>query len=169
MKSYDWVHSFRRLYDKALPLYRSGNRDANRYFTENECRQLASLGCSAAELYDFAEDHPDLDWETALLITAARRDYFLHVQNGRLSKKSLETAGFPAREATLRGIPWLPRIILKAKAKLRGELPAELMYCCSGDRNFLKKYDIHPADFLRLVRDAGDDDEKIAAFVASRK
>lgn len=169
MKSYDWPQSFRHLYDKTLRQYRDGNRDAKCYFTEIECRRLASIGCTPAELCDFAEDFPGLDWETALLVTAARRDYFLQIQSGRPSEKTVKTSDFPAGDATLHGIPWLPRIIAKARAKLRGELPVGLMYCCGGDRPFLKSHGIHPADFLRFVWAAGDDDEKIAAFVAGRQ
>jgi hypothetical protein len=169
MKSYGWVPAFRILYDKALQQYRHGNRNAGNYFTPTEHAELASIGCRASELYDFAEDDPDLDWETALLITAARRDYFLQVQQGRASTERLDAEVFPAKKAKLLGTEWLPRIILKAKAKLRGELPDELMYCCGGDRTFLKNHDIHPADFLRAVWDAGNDDEKIARFVLSRK
>jgi hypothetical protein len=169
MKSYDWVRAFRILYDKALQQYRRGNRDAASYFTPAEQAELASIGCRATELYDFAEDDPDLDWETALLITSARRDYFLVVQHGRVSAKRLDAEIFPAKKAELHGVEWLPRIILKARAKLRGELPDELMYCCGGDRAFLKKHDIHPADFLREVWAAGDDDEKIARFVLAQK
>ena len=57
----------------------------------------------------------------------------------------------PAKTDAVRGIEWLPRIIPKAKAKLRGELPSSLMYCCGGDRRFFKTHDILPAEFLSLV------------------
>jgi len=43
------------------------------------------------------------------------------------------------------GIEWLPRIIPKTKAKLRGEL-RDLMYCCGGDRRFFQAHSIHPAN-----------------------
>jgi hypothetical protein len=43
------------------------------------------------------------------------------------------------------------------------------MYCCGGDRAFLSKHDIHPADFLRVVWAAGDDDQKILEHVKSRQ
>jgi len=59
----------------------------------------------------------------------------------------------------------LPRLIEKAKAKLRGEMPPELMYCCGGDRAFLREHGIHPADFLREVWAAGDDTKKILQYV----
>ena len=168
MKSYDWTTSFRHVYDKALRLYEKGGRDVKKFFTEEECAWLASIGCRPMELYDFAEDYPDIDFETALLITAARRDYFLHVMKGETTGRFLDEGEFPPRNEEVDGIRWLPRIILKAKAKLRGELPDSLMYCCGGDRGFLKRFDIHPADFLRAVWAAEGDDQRVVDFVKSR-
>jgi hypothetical protein len=45
----------------------------------------------------------------------------------------------------------------------------DTMFGCGGDRAFLSKYDIHPADFLRVVWAAGDDDQKILAYVKSKR
>ena len=42
------------------------------------------------------------------------------------------------------------------------------MYCCGGDRAFLKKVNIHPADFLRYVWAAHDDDQKIVGYVVAQ-
>jgi hypothetical protein len=42
------------------------------------------------------------------------------------------------------------------------------MYSCGGDRAFLKKVDIHPADFLREVWAARDDDRKIIEYVTKQ-
>jgi len=39
------------------------------------------------------------------------------------------------------------------------------MYCCGGDRKFLRKYSIHPADFLRNVWAAGDNDDEVINLV----
>jgi hypothetical protein len=58
---------------------------------------------------------------------------------------------------------YLPRILAKGRAKLRGELHPDVMFGCGGDRNFLSKHGgIHPADFLRHIWAAGDDDQKLA-------
>jgi hypothetical protein len=62
----------------------------------------------------------------------------------------------------------LPRLIAKARAKLRGEMPPDLMYCCGGDRAFLNKVGIHPADFLRTVWSARDDDRKVIDWVKAK-
>lgn len=58
---------------------------------------------------------------------------------------------------------WLPRII--AKAKLRGEMPSDLMYGCGADRPFLRSIGMEPDAFLRLVWQAWDDEETILKTV----
>lgn len=168
MSAYDWSRDFRAVYDQALRRYRAGDRDVQKYFTAEERAFLSSIGCKPAEVYDFAEDEPDLDWETALLITSVRRAHFLFVEGAPTWDFTIGAKEFPARDAEIDGIPWLPRLIMKANAKLRGQLPDELMYCCGGDRAFFKKYDIHPADFLRLAWYAEDDHRKIVEFVKAR-
>ena len=75
----------------------------------------------------------------------------------------------PDKTAELRGVVWLPRIIPKARAKLRGELPPSLMYSCGGDRKFLKENDIFPAEFLSLVWRHEKDDAAIAEWVVRRR
>jgi hypothetical protein len=102
---------------------------------------------------------------TALLIAAVRRDYFLVVQQGRHSSQTIRMEDLPAKTAVAAGLAWLPRLIEKARAKLRGEMPPDLMYGCGGDREFLQRVKIHPADFLRHVWSAGTDNAKIIAYV----
>jgi hypothetical protein len=161
-----WQNSFKATYDKALALFRKGNRRPESYFTDAEVAWLASIGCKPGELYDIVEDYRGIDWETALLITSVRRDYYLSV-DGCIIHAPMTVKEFPAKGAKVDGIPWLPRLIMKARAKLRGRLPKELMYCCGGDRAFFSKYNIHPAGFLRLVWRAGEDERKIVEFVKS--
>jgi len=170
MKSinYGWHQRFRELYDKALVKYRNEHRQLESFFTPREVGVLKSFGAKPMELFDYAEDSSDLDPETALLITAVRRDYFLVEQGGKWSEKTIILDELPAKDAALGGISWLPRIIEKAKGRLRGELPNELMYCCGGDRRFFRTHDIHPADFLRYVWAAKGKEEKILAYVQGK-
>ena len=165
MNSYSWTQSFKAVYDKALAQYGRGNRNAGTYFDVAELEYLESIGCKAIEVYDLVEDCPDIDWETALLITSVRRAFH---QADATVYETISADRFPAKSDEIDGIPWLPRLILKSRAKLRGQLPKELMYCCGGDRGFFKKYDIHPADFLRLAWQAGDDDGRLVDFVKGR-
>ncbi|MFT5837141.1 MAG: hypothetical protein ACI9ZV_000645, partial [Candidatus Azotimanducaceae bacterium] len=69
----------------------------------------------------------------------------------------------------VKGIVWLPRIMPKALAKLRGELPPETMYGCGGDRRFFKTNNIHPAEFLRAAWAYQDDQGKLIDWVVARK
>ena len=52
--------------------------------------------------------------------------------------------------------------------KLRGEMPADLMYGCAGDRPFLRRMKMDLPGFLTLVRDAGADDARIISEVKRR-
>jgi hypothetical protein len=43
------------------------------------------------------------------------------------------------------------------------------MFCCGGDRNFFQENDVHPAEFLRIVKRAGENDRAIVEWVLARK
>ena len=75
-----------------------------------------------------------------------------------------EADTLPPKPESLSGIPWLPRIIKKAQCFLEGGLCHEIMYCCAGDRRFLKEHDLHPADFLRIVWASDGDQKKILSY-----
>jgi len=171
MKHYDFGTKLRALWEKAGRLYAQGQRGADTYFTADEAAFLAANGITPQHLYDYAEDFTgggEPTWETALAIELVRRDYFLNAQAGRASTRVLEEAKMPAKTDAVRGIEWLPRIIPKTKAKLHGELPPTLMYCCGGDRRFFQAHDIHPAEFLSLVWRNEHNDPAIVDWVARR-
>ena len=171
MKNYDFAEKFHALYDKAAGLYAGGQRDAKTFFTADELAWLSSNGLCAQNLYDYAEDqnnHGEPGYDNALAIEAVRRDYFLNIQAGRPSTTPLDDTKLPAKADAIKGIAWLPRLLPKARAKLRGELPASLMYCCGGDRNFFKTHDIQPAEFLSLVWRHERDDAAIVDWVVHR-
>ncbi len=171
MSHYTFASEFRALYDHAVKLYASGQRSAGAYFDANQTAWLAANGLTAQHLYDYAEDHNkggEPGYDIALGIEFIRRDYFLNVQGGRPSADRLDEGRLPAKDATVEDVVWLPRIIPKARAKLRGELPASLMYCCGGDRRFFKTNDIHPAEFLSLIWRSGDSDQTIIDWVVRR-
>lgn len=168
MNPYTWTQDFRRIYDSGAAAYKAGRRSPGGMFDERQRAELATIGCSAQELFDFVEDfirYGEPDYETALLVTAVRRDYFLTVQGGVASTRLVDMSTLPPKPASVAGISWLPRAIAKAKAKLRGEMPAELMFTCGGDREFFERVKIHPADFLRVVWSAGEDDDRVVRYV----
>lgn len=171
MKNYTFADHFRALYDKAVKLYASGKTGADTYFDANEQAFLAANGLTAQNLYDYAEDHlngGEPGYDRALQIESIRRDYFLNVQQGRPSGQVLDDSTMPAKTDAVQGITWLPRIIPKTKAKLRGELPSTLMYSCGGDRRFFKAHDINPAEFMSVVWRHENDDAAIVDWVVRR-
>jgi len=171
MKNYDFPIQFRALYDQAAALYAKGGRGADTYFDKAQTAWLAANGITPQHMYDYAEDEAsdrEPGFGHALSIELLRRNYFVNVQVGKPSAAVLDVSAMPAKGDMAKGIEWLPRIIPKAKAKLRGELPASLMYCCGGDRRFFKAHDILPAEFLGVVWRNGDDDGATIDWVAAR-
>lgn len=170
---YCWHHALKRLFALSLERYRAGGRDPARFYDAAGQAYLASIGMRPQELYDFAEDHVkrdgDPDWETVLLVQAVRRDYFLTVQLGQRGGTLVDTDALPGKKEELGGLPWLPRLIAKARAKLLGEMPADLMYGCSGDRKFFREHGLHPADFLRRSWAFGGDPERLLAYVRGER
>lgn len=168
-----WNDQFLKLFKRCLEQYRGGNDDFHSYYSEDDIDFLASIGYKPRELFDFVEDLADEGEpteSTALLVAAVRRDYFLTIQKGVHSDKEITSADLPTFGDLLDDIPYLPRILTKARAKLKGELDPDIMYGCGGDRNFLKQNgNIHPADFLRHVWASGDDNEHILEFVQSQR
>lgn len=168
MTNYTWDAAFTELFDRCLARYRSGDTDFEGYYSDDDLTFLASIGYGKREFFDFVEDFSEWGDPTlanAILIAAVRRDYLREIMHGESSGKTLDPATLPAKTSELAGYIWLPRIIAKARAKLRGELDPNTMYCCGGDRAFLRRHDIAPADFLRAVWAAGDDDQKIVDYV----
>ena len=164
----NWNEQFTDLFDRCVTLYRGGNTELGSYYSNEDLQFLRGIGCKPRELFDFIEDYVDErdpTPTTALLIAAVRRDYLEVVQGGQLSEVEITREDLPTFGDTLGELPYLPRILTKARAKLRGELDPDIMYCCGGDRKFLREHGIHPADFLRLVWAAGDDEGKIVELV----
>lgn len=164
-----WNDAFLALFDRCVTTYQSGDRDYQNYYTATDLDFLASIGCQTREFYDFIEDFCEEGLpssSTALLVAAVRRDYFLTVLGGKTGATVITAADIPTFGDELDGMTYLPRILAKARAKLRGELDPDLMFGCGGDRNFLAKHgDIHPADFLRHVWASGSDEQKLASWV----
>lgn len=172
MKHYNYQKQLEALWQKAVGQYQKGLRGAENYFAADEVQWLRANGITAQEIYDFAEDfvnHGEPDFTTFALITDVRRSYFLNHLGGKYSGNTVDPATYPAKAEAAEGIVWLPRIIEKAKAKLRGELDPDTMYSCGGDRKFLKEHDIAPSDFLRFVADHIDDTPAVIQWVKTRK
>lgn len=172
MNHYEYQKMLKRIWEDAVDKYRDGNREPDTYFDEATLAELASVGLNTMDVYDYAEDFissNEPDFETFLMVSEARRDYFLTIQEGKPSGQTLASDTLPPKDAEVKGIVWLPRIMPKAIAKLRGELPPETMYGCGGDRRFFKENNIHPAEFLRAAWAYEDDESKLIDWVVARK
>jgi len=167
----NWDLAFLALFDRSLALYRTGDENLDHYYTPEDSTFLTSIGCQPREFFDFVEDFgnsQDPAPPTALLVAAVRRDYFLTIQRGQFSDAPrLTRPGAPPFEESLEGFVYLPRLLAKARAKLRGELDPDLMYGCGADRRFFRQHGIHPADFLRHVWAAGEVDAKVVDWLRS--
>lgn len=169
MSDLTWDTTFRELFERCSKLHLGGDTRAVSWFKEADKAFLDGIGYTTQEFFDFVDDHcrygvegPTL--ETSLLVAAVRRDYFRVVQKSERTGKTVPPSALPPKPAAVDGIPWLPRLIVKARAKLRGEMDPDTMYGCGGDRAFFEQHRLHPADFLRVTWAAGDDDQKIIDF-----
>ncbi len=171
MSHYTFSSTFRAVYDRATARYAQGGATSANLLTAEDIAFLAANGITAQNLFDYVDDlanYGEPDFPQALGIELVRRDYFLNVQHARPSAIVLDPASLPPKTAAVRGLEWLPRLIPKAKAKLRGELPSSLMYGCGGDRAFFQQHDILPHEFLNLVWRHESDDEAIVDWVMRR-
>ena len=150
----DWEENFHLLYDRAVEAFEADLRDPDHMFSDEEKTFLESIGATPQEIFDYVEDWAEDGEPTPEIVrevTGLRRDYFLKVQEGKLGSAESKSDGLPSPWASLGGHRWLPRIIAKARAKLRGELPSHIMYGCGGDRPFLRKRNIGLPEFLKVV------------------
>ncbi len=172
MRHYDYQVTLSQLWSSAVERYQQGQRGAGSYFTAEQTAWLHENGLTAQELYDFAEDFAgggEPDFATFAMVTDIRRSFFLHQLGGVLNPVKTAPSTYPAKTAEVDGITWMPRIIAKAKDKLRGTLDSDTMYGCGGDRRFLRESNIHLAEFLAVVRDNLDNDRAVIDFVKARR
>ena len=173
MMEEDWNDTFYDLFREAVGRYHEGHRNVDGFFTDQEIIFLSSIGCRTRELFDFVETYArtgEPSPTTVLLMAAARRDFFLTVQHGQFYQgKPVIGYDLPGFGDELCGLPYLPRLIAKARAKLVGSMGDDIIYCCENDRRFFRDHgNIHPADFLRVVWAAGDSDPKVYDYVRQR-
>lgn len=168
MTTQDWTVQFRETYDRGVAAWKEGRTSAADMFGPDDVKFLASIGCTAQELFDFVDDfqrYGEPDFDTAQAVAAIRRDYWLNELRGKSTGRVASMDDLPAKTAEAGGLAWLPRIIEKARLKLRGEMPDDLMYGCGGDREFLARVRMTQPQFLQLVWDCGTDDRRIIETV----
>ena len=158
----------KEIHRRAVAAYHAGTGDADKSVPREDAELLATLGVSTQILLDYAEDfarYGEPECATFVRVVDIRRDYFRKVQKGIPSDRIVQEPELPRKTDELEGIAWLPRITQKARCFLEGTLCKEVMYGCSGDRAFLRKFLLTLPGFLEKVRDSGGDRAKISDFV----
>ena len=166
-----WQERFGQVFQRGMSAWESGRRSPRTMFGPDDAAFLAGIGVTTQELFDFVDDllrYGEPDLATVLAVTAIQRDHFLHALGGKPTGRIASMSDLPAKTDAVDGIPWLPRLIAKARLKLRGEMPPDLMYGCAGDRPFLRRMRTDLPGFLTLVREHGDDDRGIVDAVKRR-
>jgi len=163
-----WSAAFEAVWNRGIAAWQAGRRAPATMFDAADVAFLAGIGCTAQELFDFVDDflrYGEPDFATTLAVTSTRRDYFYQVLHQAPATRKATMESLPPKSAAVDGIAWLPRLIVKARLKLRGEMPDDLMYGCAGDRPFLRQMRTTLPEFLILVRDSGADDRRIVDAV----
>ena len=172
----EWNDVFMTLVREATARYHERPQVAPcNFFLPAEVQFLSEIGYTVDEMHAYIQDYAtkgDPSPSTILLIAAVRRNFFLISQRGISGNaKPVRAIDLPSPDDDYQGIPYLPRIISKADAKLHGTLDKGLMYYDEQDRQFLREHgNIHPADFLQLVARVNRDRQKmVKAVLAAMK
>lgn len=171
MSGYSYLSTLEALWNHSVSLYKDGNREPDSYFDAEQLAFLALNGLKVMDLYDYVEDfltRQEPGFATFVAVHDIRRNYFLIEQKGEHADFEIDVETLPAKTDAVDGIVWLPRILPKARGKLQGTLPPEIMYGCGGDRRFFKEHGLHPAEFLQAVWSAGDDDAAVISYVKNK-
>lgn len=169
--NYNFQKQLVRIWENAEKLYRDGNTSPETFPIQQDLSFLHSIGLNKMDIFDYVEDwicEGAPDQATFILIHSIRRTFFVEEQRCIPSIELLDSQTLPGKTEEIEGIRWLPRILAKARAKLRGELPADTMFCCGGDRAFFARHDIHPAEFLQVVQKAEMKDQLVVDWVKTR-
>ena len=127
----EWKTQFRDLFFKGVKRHEAGRQSPEMMFDGGEPAFLESIGCSTQEMFDFCDDFvgwDDVIYEHVVELQAVRREHFLNTLNSQPAARRMGMDEFPPKDAEVEGISWLPRLIVKARAKLEGALPTDLMY-----------------------------------------
>ncbi len=167
----EWNDRFMALFREAVERYLlSPHIPADRFYLPEEQQFLGTIGYQPAEMHGYVVEYAEKGApspSTALLIAAVRRSYFLNSMRGISGNaKPITAADLPAETEEFQEIPYLPRIIRKAEAKLYGTLAADIMYGDEKDREFLRTHgDFHLADFLQLAASVRSDRQRLVSAV----
>ena len=100
-------------------------------------------------------------------VTALRRDHFVNALGSQPADSVIDPATIPAKKDEVDGIAWLPRLIVKARAKLAGELHLTCSAAVGIGRFFERNSSL--VEFLQVTLDAGDDDRAIIDYLKDKR
>ena len=167
----EWNDRFMSLFRDAVERYLvNPQTPADRFYLPEEQDFLKTIGYQPAEMHGYVREYAEKGSpspSTTLLIAAVRRHYFLNAMRGMSGNaRPITAADLPAETEEFHEIPYLPRIIRKAEAKLFGTLAADIMYGDEKDREFLRTHgNFHLADFLQLAAAARSDRQRLVSAV----
>ena len=127
----NWRQQFHELFFTGVKRYEAGRHGPESMFETEDTIFLESIGCSALEMFDFCDDYVrwgDVIYEHVEELQAVRLEHYQTTLNRQPAERQMSMDEFPAKSDEAEGIAWLPRLITKARAKLAGSLPADLMY-----------------------------------------
>ena len=127
----NWKIRFREVFDAGVQRRKEGCNEPGAMFDPGEVAFLESIGCSVQEMFDFCDDYvgwDDVIYEHVEALQAVRYEHFTQELDSQPASHPMEMDEFPPKDAEVEGMAWLPRLIVKARAKLAGQLPADLMY-----------------------------------------
>lgn len=164
----NWKKEFHELFFKGVKRYEAGRQSPEEMFKDEEAIFLNSIGCSTQEMFDFCDDYVrwgDVIYEHVEELQAVRYEHFTENLDSQPAATRMRMDEFPAKNDEIEGILWLPRLILKARAKLAGTLPADLMYGWGGDRKFFREKNVNPAELLRVTQKSGESNQPIIDYI----
>jgi len=129
--SENWTQQFHDLFFTGVKRYEEGRQSPETMFETKDIKFLESIGCSTLEMFDFCDDYVrwgDVIYEHVEELQAVRLEHYQTTLNRQPAERQMNMDEFPAISDEVEGIAWLPRLITKARAKLAGSLPADLMY-----------------------------------------
>lgn len=159
------------LFHDAVERYHSNSQvNPLQFFYPSELEFLTSIGYKAREMFDYIADYAQTGRpspSSALLIASKRRSYFFTAQRAMQNKsRAVTMAELPSVDDDFGGYVYMPHIIGKAEAKLRGTLEDGIMYGDARDRQFFEENGhISPSDFLGMVNNVRGDRQKLITSI----
>ncbi len=166
------INALNQFHDKASANYRAGSREPSQILSAEDFEALVKLGVAPQCLYDAVDDlarYGEPGKAVFVELAQMRADFFQITLEGRPPSRIVEERELPPKSTEFEGVSWLPRIIRKAQCFLEGSLCDDIMYGCSGDRAFLKKYNATLPSFLAVVRDTHGDPAQALRFLESSR